>query len=176
MTVWHPQLKEMQGRPRWRKCYPCYPCYPCYHKSSGGTKRLTTTSGNCDTWGLFSRRVGANWQMCRGGSTDQPCCYELRFGKMRHIWRSSDLHLRLRMRLYISSVCSILTYGSEAWNVTKEVRQKLNGVNSRIVSIMTGKTPHEETSDGTRSFDLFKNGARQTLKAVKHQCEDGTKL
>ena len=79
-----------------------------------------------------------------------------RFGKMRHIWTSPDLHLRLRMRLYISSVCSILTYGSEAWNLTREVMRKLNGANSRIVSIITGRTAHEEVSEGTRSFDLVR--------------------
>ena len=37
-----------------------------------------------------------------------------RFGAMRHIWNAKSLHLRLRMRLYISRVCSIFTYGSEA--------------------------------------------------------------
>ena len=112
-----------------------------------------------------------------------------RFGKMRHIWKSSDLHMRLRMRLYISSVCSILTYGSETWNLTNEVRRKLNGVNSRMVSIITGKTPHEEASDGTRSFDLVRavrarrlswlghilrmDQDRLLVKAVKHLYEDG---
>ena len=44
-----------------------------------------------------------------------------RFGKMRHIWKNKALHLRLRLRLYIASVCSILTYGSEAWNLTEAV-------------------------------------------------------
>ena len=37
-----------------------------------------------------------------------------RFGKMRHIWKNKELHQNLRIRLYKSSVCSILTYGSEA--------------------------------------------------------------
>ena len=37
-----------------------------------------------------------------------------RFGKMRHIWGNKELHKNLRMRLYKSSVRSILTYGSEA--------------------------------------------------------------
>ena len=37
-----------------------------------------------------------------------------RFGKMRHIWTNKELHINLRMRLYKSSVCSILTYGLEA--------------------------------------------------------------
>lgn len=37
-----------------------------------------------------------------------------RFGKMRHIWADRRLHFNLRLRLYKSSVCSIMTYGSEA--------------------------------------------------------------
>ena len=37
-----------------------------------------------------------------------------RFGKMRHIWADKRIHLNLRLRLYKSSVCSIMTYGSEA--------------------------------------------------------------
>ena len=36
-----------------------------------------------------------------------------RFGKMRHIWVNKELHQSLRMRIYKSSVRSILTYGSE---------------------------------------------------------------
>ena len=36
------------------------------------------------------------------------------FVKMRHIWRDKELHLNLRVRLYRSSVYSIMTYGSEA--------------------------------------------------------------
>ena len=31
-----------------------------------------------------------------------------------HIWGNKELHKNLRMRMYKSSVCSILTYGSEA--------------------------------------------------------------
>ena len=73
--------------------------------------------------------------------------------------------------------------------MTKDVRRKLNGVNSRMVSIITGKTPHEEASDGTRSFDLVRavrsrrlswlghilrmDQDRLLVKAVKHLYEDG---
>ena len=76
-----------------------------------------------------------------------------RFGKLRNIWRDSNLHLNLRMRLYKSCICSILTYGSEAWKMTRSVAAALNGANSRMVSIITGKTIHEEASNG-KTFDL----------------------
>ena len=79
-----------------------------------------------------------------------------RFGKMRHVWKAKALHLRLRMRLYIASVCSILTYGSEAWCLDRDICRKINGANSRMVSIITGRTQHEETKEGSRSFDLIR--------------------
>ena len=53
-----------------------------------------------------------------------------RFGKMRHIWANKQLHVNLRMRLYKSSVCSILTYGSEAWRMAAKVSAALNGANT----------------------------------------------
>ena len=77
-----------------------------------------------------------------------------RFGKLRHVWQRKELHLNLRLRLYKAAVCSILTYGSEAWNLTAAVRRALNGANSRMLSVITGKTAHEEASPATRTFDL----------------------
>ena len=38
-----------------------------------------------------------------------------RAGRLRHILQAKELELDLRLRLYISGCCSILTYGSEAW-------------------------------------------------------------
>ena len=38
------------------------------------------------------------------------------------MWKAGALHLRLKIRLYVSSVCSILIYGSEVWRLTSEVR------------------------------------------------------
>ena len=78
-----------------------------------------------------------------------------RFGKMRHIWANKVLHQNLRMRLYKSSVCSIMTYGSEAWRLTPKVRAALNGANVSMVSIITGNTIREESIEG-KLFDLVK--------------------
>ena len=91
-----------------------------------------------------------------------------RFGKMRNIWQAKSLHLRLRMRLYISSVCSILTYGSEAWLMTEDIRRAINGANSRMVAIITGKSPHDEAKDGTRSFDLVRAIRARRLAWLGH--------
>ena len=37
-----------------------------------------------------------------------------RAGKLRHIWASEKLSLKLKLRLYKSAVCSIMTYEAEA--------------------------------------------------------------
>lgn len=33
-----------------------------------------------------------------------------RFGKLRHLWNDNNLYLNMKLRLYRSRVCSILTY------------------------------------------------------------------
>ena len=77
-----------------------------------------------------------------------------RHGKMRHIWQSSDLHLRLKLRLYVSAVCSTMIYGSEAWMLDKATLRALNGANSKMLSVITGKSIHDEAKDGTRTYDV----------------------
>ena len=73
-----------------------------------------------------------------------------------HLWRAKRLHLNLRIRLYVASVWSILTYGSEAWTLTPEACRRLNGANSRMVSIIIGENQHEEPSEDTRTVDLVR--------------------
>ena len=50
----------------------------------------------------------------------------------------------------------IQMYGSEAWMMTQDVRRAINGANSRMVTVITGRSPHEEAKEGTRSFDLVR--------------------
>lgn len=38
--------------------------------------------------------------------------------------------------------------------MTEEVRRVINDTNSRMVTIIVDKTPHEETKEDSRSFDL----------------------
>ena len=79
-----------------------------------------------------------------------------RFGKLRHLWNDKTLHYNLRLRLYKSSVCSIMVYGSEAWKLDPEAVRKLNGANSQMMSVISGKTPHQEASPKWRSFDIVR--------------------
>ena len=77
-----------------------------------------------------------------------------RHGKMRHVWKSRKLHPRLKLRLYIAGVCSVMVYGSETWMLTPAVRRLLNGANSQMVAIITDKTIREEATEATRTYDL----------------------
>ena len=91
-----------------------------------------------------------------------------RHGKMRHIWSSNEIHTKLKLRLYVASVCSIMTYGSEAWYIDDEVGRVLNGANSLMVSKITGRSPHEEAKPQTRTFDLVKSIRARRLQWLGH--------
>ena len=87
-----------------------------------------------------------------------------RHGKMRHIWKSGHLHLRLKLRLYVAAVCSVMTYGSEAWLLDDATIRALNGANSRMVSTITGRSPHEEAKQDTKTYDLVAGVRARRLK------------
>ena len=87
-----------------------------------------------------------------------------RHGKMRHVWESGKLHPRLKMRLYIAGVCSVMVYGSETWKLTTAVRRFLNGANSQMVAQITKRTIREEASAATRSYDLVASIRAKRLK------------
>ena len=101
-----------------------------------------------------------------------------RFGKMRHIWADKRLHFNLRLRLYKSSVCSVMTYGSEAWQLTAEVARALNGANSQMLSVITGKTPHAEATNDSCTFDLLRWIRARRLQWLGHilRMDKGRKL
>ena len=79
---------------------------------------------------------------------------ESRCGDLRHIFGSRTLSLNLKIKIYRAAVCSILTYGSEAWNLTEATTAMINGCNARCLSHITGLSAHAETSPHTRTIDL----------------------
>ena len=90
-----------------------------------------------------------------------------RHGTMRHIWKSKDLHIRLKMRLYVSAVCSIMIYGSEAWRLDEQTRRALNGANSKMVAAITGRTIHEEATTG-KTYDVVAGIRATRLRWLGH--------
>ena len=59
-----------------------------------------------------------------------------RFGELRHLWKSRDLPKRLKLQLYESGVCSILTHSHEAWKLDEATCRKLRAWNGRNLAII----------------------------------------
>ena len=76
-----------------------------------------------------------------------------RMGELRQVF-NSDISLALKMKIYKTAVCSLITYGSEAWTLDEKTTTLINGANARCLSRFTGKDCHAEASDRTRSYDL----------------------
>ena len=89
-------------------------------------------------------------------------------GKMRNIWASAHIPLKLKLRIYKVGVCTKLTYGSEAWTLDSKAIQILNGANSRMLSRITGKTIREEASANTRTYDVVEAIRARRMKWVGH--------
>ena len=77
-----------------------------------------------------------------------------RFGKLRHIWAAPQLPTQLKLRLYRSAICSILTYGSEAWTLDETTTKSLRGANAQMLVHVTGRTHQEEASSSSTTFDV----------------------
>ena len=78
----------------------------------------------------------------------------VRCGKLRYVFNSDKISLRLKLRLYEAAVCSLLTYGCESWDLTGKVLRVINGPNSRMLSRITGKSIQAEARPATTSPNL----------------------
>ena len=76
-----------------------------------------------------------------------------RMGQLRHIFNSA-VSFKLKLKIYKTAICSLLTYGCEAWDLDVYTLAKINGVNTRLLSRFTGKDAHSEASRSTRTYDL----------------------
>ena len=57
--------------------------------------------------------------------------------KLRTIW-SSTLKKSIKIRLFVSTVESVLLYGSSTWTVTKKLEKQIDGVYTRMLRHGTG--------------------------------------
>ena len=48
----------------------------------------------------------------------------------------------------------MMIYGSEAWRLTPAVKRALNGANSKMVSVITGRTIKEEEQQDGKTYDV----------------------
>ena len=91
-----------------------------------------------------------------------------RCGQLRHVLDSSDLPLKIKIRLYQAAVCSILSYGSETWNLNPVTMRMLNGANSRMLVRFTGKTIPQEARKTTCTLDLVRQIRIRRFKWLGH--------
>ena len=67
-----------------------------------------------------------------------------------------------------------MTYGSEAWTIDEQTRRALNGANASMVSVMTDKSPHQEASVKSQTFDLVDWVRARRLQWLGHILRMGT--
>ena len=48
------------------------------------------------------------------------------FGSLNAVWKSKQLRVKTKIRIFKSNVLSVLLYGSECWKMTKEICKKLD--------------------------------------------------
>ena len=89
-----------------------------------------------------------------------------RLGEYRKPLLSAKLPIDMRTRLYASLVASSLTYGSSAWLLTSKMKQKVNGVNSKILALITKRSIHEEARSPT--FDVVNHIACRRWEYLGH--------
>ena len=73
------------------------------------------------------------------------------FNNYRKCLTSTKLSTRTRLGLYRSLVVTQMTHASDAWIFTTQMKKKINGVNSKMLSQITKRTIHEEAREP--SFD-----------------------
>ena len=78
-----------------------------------------------------------------------------RCDKLRNILDSEEIYLPLKIKLYETAVCSLLTYGCETWNFDKDTIRTLNGANSIMLARFTRKSIPQEARPATTSFNLI---------------------
>ena len=91
-----------------------------------------------------------------------------RCGKLRHIFDSPHLSLKLKLRLYEAAVCSLLIYGCETWDLDKVTMKRINGANSVMLARITGRSIPSEARSQTTSFDLIKTIRERRLRWLGH--------
>lgn len=88
------------------------------------------------------------------------------FGTLRHIWADSSLSLKLKLRLYLCGIVSILSYGSETWDFSPKLMTRLRQWNARCLATLTSREIADEYRNPT--VDLVeKLQARRTRWLVR---------
>ena len=90
---------------------------------------------------------------------------------MKKVWQSA-LDNQLKRRLFVSTVESVLLYGSETWTLTKEDEKALNGVYTRMlrVALNVSWEDHVRNSDLYDKLPLLSDKIRQRRMRLAGHC------
>ena len=92
----------------------------------------------------------------------------IRCGQLRNILDSDKIGLKLKLRLYEASVCSLLTFDCETWTLNQQILGLLNGANSRMLARFTGKSIPAEDRPTSCSLNLIHKIRQHRLRWVGH--------
>ena len=90
--------------------------------------------------------------------------------KLRKVWTSS-LKRRIKLRLFIATVESVLLYNSATWTLTKQMQKSLDGVYTRMLRMALNVSWKQHITNEELYGDLPKvttKIAMQTLKLAGH--------
>ena len=87
-----------------------------------------------------------------------------RCGQLSHIFNSPNIGSRIKIHLYVVTVCSLLSYGCETWDLTPKVRSLINGANSRMLARITGNEVRVEARAATTSHDIVAHMRRMRMR------------
>ena len=98
-----------------------------------------------------------------GGTDDDIKCRikkaQNAFRMLFKVWKSSNLNVSLKLKIYNAIVKSILLYGSETWKITKQQENKLNSFNTKCLRKILKIYWPEKISNN----DLYKKTASKPL-------------
>ena len=67
-----------------------------------------------------------------------------RYGEYRQVLTNTKLSINIRLRLYSAIVGSTMLHGSSAWIANEITRKTINGVNSKMLSLISKRSIHDE--------------------------------
>ena len=81
-------------------------------------------------WRNRTRCAGEDWQ----SQNNIPPAFLL----LRPVWRSKEISLRTKLRIFNTNVKSVLMYGAETWRVTKKISAKIQAFTNRCLRNILG--------------------------------------
>ena len=101
----------------------------------------------------FKNRIGQAWGA---------------FWKLEKIWKSKTTSTKMKINIFQASCISILLYGSEAWILTAQLKDKLNSFGTNCYRIMLHKIPNKTIYEIVEQEPLSVKVARRQLTWVGH--------